>query len=187
MKKICYALLVGIAFSFTVIAPALGAEIYYARCNLKVLKGNNISWVNWQAAPTFIPAGTKLNVIKKSDSIVLRDPQKDSEYILATGAKGDVYLEKFVSKKPLNLKKYSKETSDNIKNTVARVEMTKEEVYIAMGPPAKVSAGKTNNMTYMDIMKYDLWIYARRRFGKNIGIQFDSKTGKVDKTEGIWK
>ena len=35
---------------------------YYARCNLKVLKGNQVTWVNWQAAPSFIPVGTKLMV-----------------------------------------------------------------------------------------------------------------------------
>jgi hypothetical protein len=35
---------------------------YYARCNLKVLKGKYITWVNWQAAPTYIPVNTELRV-----------------------------------------------------------------------------------------------------------------------------
>jgi hypothetical protein len=41
-------------------------------------------------------------------------------------------------------------------------------------------------MTYENIMAGDLWVYARRRFGKNIGVAFDPTTGKVNRTEGIW-
>ena len=27
-------------------------EVFYARCNLRVMNGKEITWVNWQAAPT---------------------------------------------------------------------------------------------------------------------------------------
>ncbi len=64
--------------------------------------------------------------------------------------------------------------------------MTKEQVYIAMSPPANVGNTRTNTMTYDNIMASDLWVYARRRSGKNIGVAFDSATGNVTRTEGIW-
>jgi hypothetical protein len=64
--------------------------------------------------------------------------------------------------------------------------MTKEQVYIAMGPPTNVGQKRTNTMTYEQIMASDLWVYARRRFAKNIGVAFDSASGQVNRTEGIW-
>ncbi len=41
-------------------------------------------------------------------------------------------------------------------------------------------------MTYEKILESDLWVYARRRFGKNIGVAFDPTSGRVSRTEGIW-
>ncbi len=41
-------------------------------------------------------------------------------------------------------------------------------------------------MTRDQIMGHGLWIYARKRFGKNIGVEFGSE-GKVIRTEGIWR
>ena len=64
--------------------------------------------------------------------------------------------------------------------------MTKEQAYIAMGAPSTLSSGRTERMTLEEIMKSDNWIYSRRRFGKNIGVEFDVNTGKVMRTEGIW-
>jgi hypothetical protein len=55
-----------------------------------------------------------------------------------------------------------------------------------MGPPTVLGKEKTHSMTYENIMAGDLWVYARRRFGKNIGVAFDPATGKVNRTEGIW-
>jgi hypothetical protein len=64
--------------------------------------------------------------------------------------------------------------------------MTKEQVYIAMGAPSTLSSDRTERMTLEDIMKSANWRYSRRRFGKNIGVESDAKTGKVARTEGIW-
>ena len=50
--------------SFFIASAVFADETYYARCNIKVLKGNNITWVNWQAAPYTVPAGTKLKVTR---------------------------------------------------------------------------------------------------------------------------
>lgn len=161
-------------------------EIYYARCNLKVLKGNQITWVNWQSSPTFIPAGTRLKVTQSGSTASLVNAETGSSYTLDIGADGNAFLEKFVTKKPVDIKKFSPAIQADIRGAVIKVGMTKEQAYIAMGPPNKVSGSRTNTMTYEDIMGSDQWIYARRRFGKDIGIAFDSGTGLVNRTEGIW-
>jgi hypothetical protein len=161
-------------------------QIYYARCNLKVIKGNYITWVNWQSTPIFIPVGTEFTVERNGSEATLQDVKQGNEYRLDIGADGDVYLEKFVSKNPVSIKEYPTEIQANIRNTVARIGMTKEQVYIAMGPPAWAGE-KTHKMTYDEIMAADLWVYKRRRFGKNIGVGFDYETGKVNRTEGIWR
>jgi len=76
-------------------------DVYYARCNLKVLEGNEITWINWQAAPTFIPVGTKLQVTRTKDTASLVNPETKATYKLDIGADGDAYLEKFVTRQPL--------------------------------------------------------------------------------------
>lgn len=162
-------------------------NIYYARCNLKVIDGNHITWVNWQSTPSFIPAGTKLKVTKTGNKASIVNIETGSSYTLDIGTDGDVFLEKFVTKKPVDINRFSADVQSNIRNTVARIGMTKEEVYIAMGPPTNVVNVRSNTKTYADIMGADLWIYARRRFGKNIGVAFDPATGRVNRTEGIWK
>ena len=178
----------GIAFIcfFLFIHPSFGEEdLYYARCNLKVIKGNYITWVNWQSTNTLVPAGTKLNVTRGGSKATLVDVDTGKSYTLDIGSDGDAYLEKFVTKTPVKIKKFSKDVQMNIENAIAKIGMTKEEVYIAMGPPAWAGQN-TQSMTYKQIMAEDLWTYKRKRFGKNIGVAFDPKTGRVNRTEGIW-
>lgn len=163
-----------------------GDDIYYARCNLKVLKGNQITWINWQSAPTFIPVGTELKVTKQGSTAILINTKNSSSYTLDIGSDGDAYLEKFVTKTPVDITKFPGVIQAEIRDAVIKIGMTKEQAYIAMGPPTEVSSSKTNGMTYENIMSADLWIYARRRFGKNIGIGFDPASGIVKRTEGIW-
>jgi hypothetical protein len=164
-----------------------GDNIYFARCNLKVIKGNYITWVNWQAAPEYLPVGTKFKVKLKGKSPSLVDINTGAEYTLDVGAEGENFLEKFIIRSPVDLSRFSKDIQDNINNAVARVGMTKEEVYIAMGPPAWITGGNTDSKTYGNIMASNLWVYKRNRFGKNIGVEFNSSTGKVVRTEGIWR
>lgn len=161
-------------------------ETRYARCNLKVLKGNQITWVNWQSAPTFIPAGTKLVVRLAGDKATVVNPATKATYTLDIGGDDDLLLDKFLVKKPVDIKRFPPDVRSNIRNAVAKVGMTKEQAYIAMGPPANLGSARTSAMTYDDIMAGDLWVYARRRFGKNIGVAFDPGTGRVNRTEGIW-
>lgn len=184
MKKVIgLFLLLMVIFSISKVYAK--SNIGYARCNLKVIKGSYITWINWQASPTFIPVGTKLEIL--SNGAHLKDVKTGLLYNLDMGARGDVFLEKFIIKKSINIKAFDQNVQINIRNAVAKVGMTKEEAYIAMGPPVKVDGGlRTNIMTYDGIMKYNLWLYARRRFGKTIGVAFDPVSGKVNRTEGIW-
>ncbi len=188
MKKLIY-LCVGL-FILVILAVDIGAEesnIYYARCNLKITKGSYITWINWQAAPEYLPVNTKLNVEIKGDKAILADVKTGKRYTLDVGAKGDVFLEKFIAKNAVNIDQYSKDIQNNIKDAVARIGMAKEQVYIAMGPPAWITSGNTDNKTYEVIMDSSLWVYRRNRFGKNIGVQFNPSTGQVNRTEGIWR
>lgn len=159
---------------------------YFARCNLKVIEGSRITWLNWQSSPTFIPAGTRLKVTTAGDKATLVDVKTGATYTLDIGASGEHFLEKFVSRKTPPISGFPASIQANIQQAVARVGMTKEQVYIAMGPPANLGQIRTNTSTYKDIMAANLWVYARRRFGKNIGIEFNPSTGLVVRTEGLW-
>jgi hypothetical protein len=162
-------------------------NIYYARCNLKVIKGNYITWINWQAAPEYLPVGTKLKVDIVGDRVTLTDIKTERAYTLDSGAKGDAFLGKFIARKLVTISQYPKDVQENIINSVARIGMRKEQVYVAMGPPAWISSGDTDNKTYEDIMGSNLWVYKRSRFGKNIGVEFNPSTEQVVRTEGIWR
>jgi hypothetical protein len=161
-------------------------EVRYARCNLKVTGGNEITWVNWQSAPAFVPAGTKLLVTKAGYKAKLVNPETNAEYTLDIGGDGDALLDKFVTKSAVDVSKFPEDVQANIRNAVAKIGMTKEQVYIAMGPPTNLGKSRTNAMTYENILAGDLWVYARRRMGKNIGVAFDPASGRVNRTEGIW-
>jgi len=176
-----FAAIIVLAFSQT----ARAEETMYARCNLKVLKGNKITWMNWQSSPTFIPAGTKLKVTVSGDSATFVDKDGTS-YSVDLGASGDKFLQKFVTKNPVNIEKYSNSVTADIRKAVIKAGMTAEQAYIAMGPPTYIDGkNKTDSSTYEDIVKAKLWVYKRSTFGKNIGIEFDNN-GKVTRTEGIW-
>jgi hypothetical protein len=179
--------LCGLIVASCVGGAVVGAQedMRYARCNLKVIDGTEITWINWQAAPTFLPVNTKFRVTRSGDKATLVEVGSGTRYTLDIGADGEGYLEKFVAAQPVNVRRFSEAVQQNIAKAVAKVGMTKEEVYIAMGPPTNLGRSRSNTMTYDAIMAGDSWIYARRRFGKNIGVAFDS-TGVVTRTEGIW-
>jgi len=161
-------------------------DVYYARCNLKVMDKNEITWVNWQAAPTFLPVGTKFRVTRKGSKASLVQVDTNASYELDIGADGDVFLEKFVTRQLVSVEQFPEDVRQSIRSAVAKVGMTKAQVYIAMGPPTNLGQTRTSNMTYENIMASNLWVYARRRFAKNIGVAFDPVSGQVTRTEGIW-
>jgi len=173
-------------------APAVAANApenartLYARCNLKVLKGTTITWVNWQAAPEFIPVGTTLEVWGGPEDWSLHDPANGRTYTLETGAAGEEYLGNFVSTVAPRYA-YTEDVTSNIQKAIAVVGMTREQVYVAMGPPTSAGGTSTQQMTRDRIMGQNTWVWRRRRFGKNIGVTFNPASGTVTGTEGIWK
>jgi hypothetical protein len=186
MKSGALRSILALIVALVIAGPAFGVEeVYYARCNLRVVKGVYISWENWQSTPMFIPVNTKLRATWRGSKATLVRADNGSRYELEAGAAGDQYMEKFVSRHPVSLSHYPKDIRSNIQDAVARVGMTKEQVFIAMGPPTVAGAEKTRSMTYDQIMSSDLWVYARRRFSKNIGVAFDPATGKVSRTEAM--
>jgi len=165
---------------------AAGARDMYARCNLKVLKGGTITWVNWQAAPEVIPVGTPLEVSGGPENWAVRDPANGRVYTLQTGAKGEEYLLKFVRPSPVDAE-FTPEIADKVRKGIAVVGMTREQVYVSMGPPTAADGVKTHTMTEARIMSTTAWVWRRKRFGKNLGVTFDAGTGLVIGTEAIWK
>lgn len=190
MHKIIKVFFVCLLFVFSVAIANTGqAEdgAYYARCNLKVLKGNQITWVNYQSAPSFIPAGTKLKVTKSSSTATLLDAATNVSYSLDAGASGDQFIEKFVTKTPVSLDKFPENVQADIKQAVPRIGMTKEQVYLAMGPPPYIDGKNvTQNLTYDAIMKGNLWVWRRMKIGKTIGVEFDPASGTAKRVEGVW-
>ena len=187
MKKWSLIPVLAVAFFLGTTTGATAEETQYARANLKVIKGTLITWVNWQSTPIFIPVGTKMKVsYSGGKKATLIDTETEKQYTLDIGADGKEYLAKFVTDKKPSTKGFSENVRNNITRAIIKVGMTKEEAYMAMGPPANADGVKTNTMTYKQIMGSNLWVYKRSRFGKNIGIQFDRATGKVIRTEGIW-
>ena len=157
----CLAMLWAVFLAFV---PAGNAQedVYYARCNLKVSDGNEITWINWQAAPTFVPVGTKLQVTKKKDTASLVDPETKATYTLDVGAEGDAFLEKFVTKHPVDVKQFSEEVQANIRQAVAKVGMTKEQVYACLGPPLFIDGERPAvPLSRTEILGSDHWTYAR--------------------------
>jgi len=187
MRKIVFLCLTALFLGNLVFATPVEENIYYARCNLKIIKGAYITWVNWQGTYNHLPVDTKLKVISAGSKASIVDVETEAVYVLDMGAAGKKYLEKFVTKERVNIKRFSEDVQESIKDAVARIGMTKEEVYVAMGPPSWISSGKTFYKDHGEIMSTDLWVYKRKRFGKNIGVEFDSATGKVKRTEGIWR
>lgn len=165
---------------------AAGARDMHARCNLKVLKGKTITWVNWQAAPEVIPVGTPLEVSGGPENWELRDPANGRVYTLQAGAKGEDYLLKFVRPTPVAME-FTPDVADKVRKGIAIVGMTREQVYVSMGPPTAADGVKTHTMTEAQIMSTTAWVWRRKRFGKNLGVTFDAGTGLVIGTEAIWK
>jgi len=82
---------------------------------------------------------------------------------------------------------FTPDVADKVRKGIAVVGMTREQVYVSMGPPAAADGVHTNTMTEAQIMSTSSWVWRRRRFGKNIGVTFDAATGLVTGTEAIWK
>jgi len=166
-------------------------DLYYARCNLKVLDDNSISWINWQATSSFVKAGARLNVLRDGHDISIVEVDSGRAYRLEPGSDREEVLEKFVTRTPLDLSGYDAAVQKNIRLAVGKVGMTKEQVYMAMGPPAKIGTAVyfrwTRELTLAECMEPDVWTYFRKKGGVNITFYFDPSTGVVKSAEGLWE
>ncbi|MFQ5586849.1 MAG: hypothetical protein ACE5GF_08525, partial [Thermodesulfobacteriota bacterium] len=91
MKRIFY--IVSFIACLVLLRPIHGSaeDIYYARCNLKVLKGYYITWLNWQSSPTMVPIGTKFRVVPMGSKAELTEVDTGKTYTLDMGASGKEY------------------------------------------------------------------------------------------------
>ena len=162
------------------------ARKVYARCNLKVLNHDTISWKNWQSVPEIIPVGTPLELSGGPENWEIRNPANHRVYTLRAGASGEKFLSKWVRPEPVATD-FPADFAENVGKQIAVVGMTREQVFVSMGPPTIADGTRSFELTEVQIMKTSAWVYARRRFGKNIGVTFSPTTGLVTGTEGIWK
>lgn len=128
-KALIVSLLLMLSLFF--VSIVLADNTYYARCNIEVLKGDQISRVNWQAAPYTISVDTKLKVTRSVEKATFVKEDDGESYKVDLGVDGNSYLEKFVTGKQINIGKFPKDVQSNINKGIAKVGMTKERVYIA--------------------------------------------------------
>jgi len=184
MRRLAAAVLV-LVLSVVFAAISHAGETYYARCNLKIAKGKYISWINWQHAPEFIPVNTKLEIVVKGAEAIVTRQDNGKSYKMDYGTEGEAYLGKFLSRNAVDLSIFPEDVQASIKASTISLGMTKEQVYISMGPPSLLMHTNTTGNTYEQILTSNQWSYTSRRWGNYIKIVFDAKSGKVIGKEGI--
>jgi hypothetical protein len=137
MKSVLRKLMPAFILLFFATTVLLASEdidnFYYARCNLKILKGKLITWVNWQASPEFLPVGSKVTLVLNGRKATVTDVETKRNCTLDMGAAGPQFLSKFFVSEPVSIQGFPEDTKANIRNAVARVGMTKLQAYMAMG------------------------------------------------------
>lgn len=161
-------------------------EAYYARCNIKVLKGNEINWLNFRAAEKQINLGTGLKVILSADRAIFKDASTGESYRVDLGAPGVKFLEKLVVKEPVDIGKIGKNHTNDIRSATIVKGMSKEEVYAAVCAPAFINNDISEQAGYAEVIQADKWVYKTNKFGNNITIEFD-KSGLAASITGLEK
>ncbi len=162
-------------------------ETYYTRCNLRVLDENVITWKNYQKTGELLKVNTALVLLEKNGTnIVLGTRYTGKKYTLDAGQNADIYIQKYLTDEKLDLTDFSKVDRKGIEEAKVFREMSNEAVYIAMGPPMRISGGRTFYRTYNEIIKSDMWIYLKRKGGGRITVGFHPYTQKVNRIEGFW-
>ena len=205
MKKLILAATIAAVF-LGFAAPGNSADeelTYYARCNIRVFDGA-IWWENWLASDTFIPAGTRLGVSLYKDygfgdssepvsAAFIIDKRTGKKYSLKSGAQKSNFIEKNLSKEPVEA---GPAFADTIKKEEVAVGMSKEQVYAAMclppyvlgsysGTKGYIGVTKTDKSGFGDIMAANYWVYLRKKLGKRLIIEFDEASGSVK--DVYWK
>jgi len=142
-----------------------------------VLKGSYANYTNPGDGHTIIPAGTKINITKKSRrgfffSHEFSGQEAFVEYHQKNmGMDMDTYIDLITSSSPINLSKFSATDQKGIKEGKAILGMTREGIMTALGYPA---SHRTPNL------ESSRWIYWQNRF-RTLAIDF----GADDKVSSI--
>jgi hypothetical protein len=172
-----------------------GPNPLYTQCHLKLAKPGYATWVNWVKSPTFIPYGTAVRLENFSFTRASFTRLDTQETILLDFGSANSHsqalelLHKFIDTAPPSLNPGAFQAA--IDRKTAKIGMTKEQVYVSLGPPAYMDSTKTLSADKRTIFTSNLWIYERASTAfvkhKRIGVAFNSSTGLVERTEGIWE
>lgn len=139
-----------------------------------VLKASYANYTNPGEGHMIIPAGTKINITKKSRrgfffSHEFSGQEAFVEYHQGNmGMDMDAYIALITSTSPINLSKFSATDQKGIKEGRAIVGMTREGIMTALGYPA------SHRTPSLDATR---WIYWQNRF-RTLAVDFDAD-GKV--------
>jgi len=154
----------------------------FCRYNMRLQDGYYANWYNWLALTESIPIGTRLQVRDEAPKRWgLHDPETGKTYLLYTGSKDEASVGRFLRPEPLELPSPDTEVGQSIRNGIATIGMTKEQVYWSLGPPVWAGGGATKKQTYLQILSADHWMYYTKRGARVVEVYFDPKTGKADK------
>ena len=167
--------------SLLMLATLASAEDMYLKYNIhtqvdraNVLKGSYANYTNPGGGHLIIPAGTKINISKKSRRgfYFTHDISSQEAFVEfhepRMGMSVDAYIDLLTSASPVNLAKFSATDQKGIKEGRAAVGMTREGVMTALGYPA---AHRTPDL---DASR---WIYWQNRF-RTLAVDFGAD-GKV--------
>lgn len=178
-KRIVLAVFLVTAISM--LGTAVAAEELYLKYNVhtqvdraNVLKGSYANYTNPGAGHMIIPAGTKINITKKSRrgfffSHEFSGQEAFVEYHQGNmGMDMDTYIALITSTSPVNLTKFSATDQKGISEGRAIVGMTREGIMTALGYPA---SHRTPSL------EATRWIYWQNRF-RTLAVDFGAD-GKV--------
>ncbi len=150
------------AISWVTCAIAADEQIYFVQHSFYADRGKHIT-TNYHMG-TVIPVNTKAKIMdlgRKKMTIELPDlgntEIKIENVEKHTKKSMEEIKDRMLGKTPVDLKKFSKETQEAIKNGQIRLGMTKEEVLLAYGyPPAHATPSTDSNQ----------WTYWKNRFNR---------------------
>jgi len=163
------------------LSTAAAAQDLYLKYNVhtqvdraNVLKGSYANYTNPGDGHIIIPAGTKINITKKSRRgfFFSHDFSGQEAYVEYhqgnMGMSMDAYIELITSASKVNLSKFSATDQKGIKEGRAIVGMTREGILAALGYPA------THRTPSLESSR---WIYWQNRF-RTLAVDFGTD-GKV--------
>ncbi len=137
----------------------------FLRCTLRADRQNMYS-TNYLSMPAVAGVGRPAEVKMYSTNRVDLDLNKIMYQMYPVSQPFDTNAQNFVEKffvddvRSLGLEKLEAVRKTNIQNGHAEIGMTKEQVYMTLGPPAYVDFDyDASNLTYSAIMEKNRWVY----------------------------